>query len=61
MQVAIYCAKNNIPMYCLAHNENIAEHLGNEQSQSKAIWKTEANNAELLQEFHNNLLTIFES
>ena len=61
MQVAIYCAKNNIPMYCLAHNENIAEHLGNEQSQSKAIWKTEANNAELLQEFHTNLLTIFET
>jgi len=61
MQVAIYCANNNIPMYCLAHNENIAEHLGDDKSQSRAIWKMEESNAEFLQELHTNLLTIFES
>ena len=61
MQVAIYCAKNDIPQICLAHNENIATHLGDDKTQQHAIWKSEQNNKQLLQEFHSRLLSIFES
>lgn len=61
MQIAIYCAKNRIKMFCIAHKGEIALHLADERTQSKAIWKDEVDNAKILQEFNTTLLTIFES
>lgn len=60
LQIAIFCAENNIPMYCISHPSDIATHLGDLNNQRNAIWKSEPNNMSILNDFNNSLLSIFE-
>lgn len=59
MQLAVHCTKNHIPMYAIAHDENIAQHIGDYEIQANAIYKTGQSNIDYLNAKHQELINIF--
>jgi hypothetical protein len=53
MQVAVNAGIYGVELWKIAHSENIALHIGDEDVQSNALWKRQNKNIELLQSLQN--------